>query len=176
MLAQDMSKIEKRDHIILLCARKPMTRNTLRILHTYPYVQDLVQTVIDASPAQMAQQYSGAASRNEITENWKMPLALFLTETMKPANFARDPDWEPKMSAVLSILSGMTLGQAHIVRDLLVEAIERRIRDTQDKREVVQTRDVLDTVHHIYEAAGLLKQKVNEHAAYFGFFILIYCD
>jgi hypothetical protein len=108
----------------------------------------------------MAQQYSGLASRNEIFGHWKMPLSLFLTDTMKPVNFSRDPDWEP-MSALLSILSGVTLGQAHIGKGLLEEATEKRIKDTNDKREVVQTQDVLCPIQGIYEVAGLLNQKVK---------------
>jgi hypothetical protein len=65
------------------------------------------------------------------------------------------------MSALLSILSGVTLGQAHIVKGLLEESIEKRIKDTDDNREVIQTQDVLCTIQAIYEVASLLIQKVK---------------
>jgi hypothetical protein len=102
--------------------------------------------ISNASPAQLAQQYSPAASRNKIAEDWKMPLLLFLPESMKPADFSRTTGWYPKVLDTLGILSGITLGQGLAVRDVLVEVVMKRIESTEEKSEELQVADVLNTI------------------------------
>jgi hypothetical protein len=86
-----------------------------------------------------------------------MLLPLFLPEFRRPVG---DADWDPKVLDMLGVLSSMSLGQALLVREVLVEVSKDRLENEEENADELQVQDMLDTIQKIHQSAGLLDQKV----------------
>jgi hypothetical protein len=59
----------------------------------------------------------------------------------------------------LDILSSFTHGQATRVKDFVDDAIKKRVQDSEDSQ-VIEMRDVVETITTIHERAGFIAQRV----------------
>jgi hypothetical protein len=150
---KELTEVDKKDHIISLGARKPETRNTLRIAETYPVVTAALDALKKANAQQLGTTYTSNASRDKIAMHWGVPFILWLPEEMKPKGTLLNYQWDLRMLASLGIQAKATPGQGHIIKDI--------IKDIVEGEGVLTEQVVLHSITRIYERAGLIASQVG---------------
>jgi hypothetical protein len=149
---KELTDTEKKGHMASLGARKPETRNTLRITETHFAVTAELAALEKATAAQVGVAYSLSVSYQKITTNWGLVFSMWLPEELKPKESFSNYQWDLRMVATVAILSKATPGQGHIIKDI--------IKGVAGGQGVLTEQDVLRTITHIYERAGLIALQV----------------
>ncbi|KAF2036805.1 hypothetical protein EK21DRAFT_96008 [Setomelanomma holmii] len=156
---------EKCEHVMSLTARKPRTRNKLRITRKWEAVLHELTAVQKGTGALPA-----AECENVIEQRWRMTVDHFFPDAMKPGVSKIKTDgkvWDQRVIAGLEILSSFTHGQARLAVEVLQEAVQMRMLNEAgvDSNSIVQLQDIVNAVNIVYERAGIIPAKVTKGKA-----------
>ncbi|KAH7083464.1 hypothetical protein BKA63DRAFT_540292 [Paraphoma chrysanthemicola] len=149
----DMSEREKCEHVASLNSRVPERRNRMRI--TRGWERWTRKGNVDVKECE-----------DLIQQRWNMSLDQFIPDTYKPPKLPSSTTsttrtWDPDFVAAVAVLSSFSHGQASLIREHLVEAMQLRMAEEIDTRAEghVQTGDVLSAIGIVFERAGVVEAK-----------------
>ncbi|KAH7068634.1 hypothetical protein FB567DRAFT_634340 [Paraphoma chrysanthemicola] len=163
----DMSEREKHEHVTSLNARVPERRNRMRITRGWEDVRDEIARVqkMEGADGTGKGKVDVKECEDLIQQRWNITLDQFIPDTYKPPKIPSTATttrtWDTDFVAAVAVLSSFSHGQASLIREHLVEAIQLRIAEEIDTRAEghVQTGDVLSAIGIVFERVGVVEAK-----------------